>query len=390
VSGQPPLVAHVIYRLAVGGLENGLVNLINRMPADRYRHAIVCIDDYTDFRRRIQRDDVTVHALHKRPGHDPGVYWRAWRLFRRLRPAIVHTRNLAALEFQLSAFLAGVPGRVQGEHGRDSNDLHGTNRKYLRLRRLLNPLVKRHVALSRDLQQWLEQAVGVPARDIRQIYNGVDSQRFLPVPARRPLPTPEPFPADAVVIGTVGRMQGEKDQLTLTRAFIRLVRGRGGEEGARLRLVLIGDGPLREPAAALLAEAGLAGQAWLPGQRDDAPALMQGLDVFVLPSLVEGVSNTILEAMASGLPVVATEVGGNAELVVAGETGRLVPSADAEAMAAAMGAYVESPALRRAHGEAGRARVEASFSMQRMVAGYLSLYDELLTGAAPSDFKERE
>ncbi len=371
----PPLVVHVIHRLAVGGMENGLINLINQMPADDYRHAIVCIDDFTDYRAHIQREDVPVFALHKRPGHDLGVYLRAWRLFRRLRPSIVHTRNLAALEFQLSAFLAGTPVRIQGEHGRDINDLHGANQRYLRLRRLLNPLVSRHVALSRDLQQWLVDSVGVDVTRIRQIYNGVDSGRFTPATVRRTLPAD--FPEDALVIGTVGRMQGEKDQLTLVRAFILLVR-KMGEMGERLRLVLVGEGPLREQAAGLLEEAGLRGQAWLPGTRNDTPALLQGLDVFVLPSLIEGISNTILEAMASGLPVVATEVGGNAELVVAGETGALVPAAQPEAMAAAIRGYLESPDLCRRHGAAGRARVESSFSMQSMVDGYRALYDELL------------
>lgn len=380
LTSTPPLVVHVIYRLAVGGLENGLVNLINRMPRERYRHAIVCIDDFTDFRQRIQREDVEVYALHKRPGHDVRAYWRFWRLLRRLRPAIVHTRNLGALEFQLPAFFAGVPHRVQGEHGRDTTDLQGINRKYLLLRKLLNPLVSRHIALSRDLETWLAQQVGVPPARISQIYNGVDTQRFTPAAQRAALPVDVFVPEDGIVIGTIGRMQGEKDQLTLVRAFILLLdqveRGR-----ERLRLVLIGDGPLREQARALLREAGAEALAWLPGSRDDAPQIFQALDIFALPSLIEGISNTILEAMASGLPVVATAVGGNPELVEEGETGYLVPSADAKAMAEALRRYIESEALRRQHGRAGRMRVEERFSMQSMVEGYLGVYDGLCLGA---------
>src|SRR4051794_19334554 len=94
----PPLIAHVIYRLDVGGLENGLVNLINRMPVERFRHAVVCVSDYSAFRGRIRRSDVPVFALHKPPGNSPALHIKLWRLMKRLRPDIVHTRNFGALE----------------------------------------------------------------------------------------------------------------------------------------------------------------------------------------------------------------------------------------------------------------------------------------------------
>ena len=95
---QPPLIAHVIYHLGVGGLENGVVNLINHIPPDRYRHAIVCLKGYSDFRSRIVSEDVEVIALNKRDGHDFKLYIDLFRALRRLKPDIVHTRNLAAIE----------------------------------------------------------------------------------------------------------------------------------------------------------------------------------------------------------------------------------------------------------------------------------------------------
>ena len=96
-----PLIAHIIYRLDVGGLENGLVNLINRTL--QYQHAIICMTDYTDFSRRITHPAVSLYSLDKQEGKDFGVYVRLWGLLRRLRPDIVHTRNLAALVGQLRA-----------------------------------------------------------------------------------------------------------------------------------------------------------------------------------------------------------------------------------------------------------------------------------------------
>ena len=110
------------------------------------------------------------------------------------------------------------------------------------------------------------------------------------------------------------------------------------------------------------------------------PEILRGLDCFALPSLAEGISNTILEAMACGLPVVATRVGGNPELMEEGMTGRLVPQANAEAMAGALFDYFDDPALARRHGRAGRQLILQRFSLDRMVSDYLSIYDGLLAG----------
>src|SRR6266481_5350266 len=173
---RPPLIAHVIYGLKVGGVENGLVNLINHMPVERYRHAIVCITDYSDFRLRIRRSDVECYALHKPPGKVPGFYVKVWRLLRRLRPQIVHTRNLTTLATQVPAMLAGVPVRIHGEHGRDMVDLDGSNVRYQRVRRLMRPFVHQYIALSRDLEGYLGDRIGVPPERLAQIYNGVDTE----------------------------------------------------------------------------------------------------------------------------------------------------------------------------------------------------------------------
>ena len=131
-----PLVAHVMYRFDVGGLENGIVNLINHMPEDAYRHAIISMTEITDFRQRIQRDDVEFIALKKKPGHSLWLYPKLYRLFKELKPAIVHTRNLGALELAVPAWAAGVPSRIHGEHGRDVGDLDGSSKKYQWVRRL--------------------------------------------------------------------------------------------------------------------------------------------------------------------------------------------------------------------------------------------------------------
>lgn len=375
-----PLVVHVMYRFDVGGLENGVVNLINHMPEGAYRHGIIALTEVTDFRRRITRSDVRFISLHKPEGHLYRLYPRLFRLFRELRPAIVHSRNLAALEVTAAAWAAGVAVRIHGEHGRDVGDLDGSNRKYQWVRQVYNPFVSHFIALSRDLGGYLTERVGIPARKVTQIYNGVDASRFhpaegLPAIAGCPFRRPEHW-----LVGTVGRMQTVKDQTLLARAFIRALELAPSLK-ARLRLVMVGEGPLRTEALQLLAQAGVADLAWLPGERHDVPDILRGLDCFILPSLAEGISNTILEAMASGLPVVATRVGGNPELVVEGRSGELVPVSDAEAMGRALAGYATSPERARAAGREGRVEVERRFSMEAMVGAYRGLYDRLLSDA---------
>jgi sugar transferase (PEP-CTERM/EpsH1 system associated) len=376
-----PLVLHLVYRFDTGGLENGVVNLINHMPAAAYRHAVVALTEVAPaFASRVERDDVELVSLHKPPGHGVSLYPRLVELFRRLQPAVVHTRNLAALECQVPARWAGVPVRIHGEHGRDVDDLDGTRVRYQWMRRAYRPFVHHYVALSAELAGYLERRIGVPRRRISQIHNGVDVERFRPLVGVRPAIPGGPFADPALfLVGTVGRMQAVKAQTLLARAFARALELQPLLRD-RLRLVMVGDGPLRAEAQGLLDAVGVSGLAWLPGERADVPDLMRGLDCFVLPSQAEGISNTILEAMATGLPVLATDVGGNRELVLDGVTGMVAPAGDVEAMATGLVRMAAEPAEAAAMGRAGRLRVEEWFSLPAMVAAYQGLYNQMLTG----------
>lgn len=375
----PPLIVHVIYALSTGGLENGLVNIINRAPVDRYRHVIICITTADEFASRITAENVQVIQLNKRPGHDFGFYWRLWRLFWQLRPDIIHSRNLAALETQLLSI--GLPGvrRIHGEHGREINDLAGTNWKYLGFRKLMRLFIHRYIAVSQDLETWLVDTVGVPRQNVRQIYNGVDHERFSPDSVRSLALLPASWQTldGMLVVGTVGRLTPVKDQQTLLRAVAEL-RITRPDLCECLRVMIVGGGPLQQPLADLIDELELGEFTWLTGDRDDVPALLSVMDVFVLPSLAEGISNTVLEAMASGLPVVATAVGGNLELVEQGYNGSLVPVGSAQALAAALIELLDNTAQRVSQGANARARVSQRFDWERTVAGYLHVYDELL------------
>ncbi len=371
----PPLIAHVIFSLGVGGLENGVVNLINRMPESAYRHAIICIKNSTNFSQRIKRKDVEIYQLNKKEGHDWQSFVKMYRLLRNIKPDIVHTRNLATIEYQIPALLAGVKCRIQGEHGWDVFDPEGNNKKYQWLRRSLGIIIWRFIPLSRQLQNYLENKVGIPHAKICRICNGVDTKKFYPLTQKKHLPDcPLHFNSDLVYIGTVGRMHGVKDQMTLVKAFAQLL-----EEQPELiqsaRLIMIGDGPIREQAIAFLRLKHLEKLVWLPGARDDVAELMRCFDVFVLPSKAEGISNTILEAMATGLPVVATNVGGNPELVDEGVTGSLVEKQDYRAMAQSIRDYINNREKRQLHGGNAHQKALQTFSIDAMVEKYREVYD---------------
>ncbi|TXL15171.1 hypothetical protein BMR05_04810 [Methylococcaceae bacterium HT4] len=205
----------------------------------------------------------------------------------------------------------------------------------------------------------------------------VDTQKFYPEKTRKELPVcPLTFVEKNVYIGTVGRMHGVKDQITLVQAFVLLMQ-RHAELIGQVYLLLVGDGPLRAQAIELLEKHQLRQYVWLPGERQDIAEIMRTLDIFVLPSQNEGISNAILEAMATGLPVIATEVGGNPELVEQNQTGLLVPPESPESMVNALNVLIKDKQKRKQLGERSLQRVQDNFSIQVMVKNYTDVYDSL-------------
>ncbi len=337
-----PRVVQVIPTLRTGGLENVVLRLVTHFESS-LRQGVVTPSKTGPLAGRFP-DGVTVVAMGEQHRPDRFNAFRMARVFRRLRPEIVHTRNWTCIDAILGARLAGVP--------------HVT-------------LVSRFVTVSRDLNRWLVDEVRIPERKVRTIYNGVDTTRFTPgdrVAARRTLD----IPPDWSVVGTVGRLDPVKDQAGLIRAFAATTASRPSV------LLIVGDGPLRPELDALRRELGLGERVRLLGERQDIPQVLQALDCFVLPSVGEGISNAILEAMATALPVVATRVGGNVELVEDGETGLLVQVRQPEALVRALDCYLGDPAIARKHGAAARARAEREFGLERMLTGYGDLYRSLV------------
>ncbi|MGH7393972.1 MAG: glycosyltransferase, partial [Candidatus Rokuibacteriota bacterium] len=230
-------VVHVVHSLGVGGLENGVVNLVTG-PRSGIRHSIVCLTVAGSFRQRVE-PGVAVLELGKRPGHDVRSVLRLAALLRRLRPDVVHSRNWATFDAVVAARLARVPVIVHGEHGRDIADPDGRHPLRNRWRRLLSPLVTRFVTVSDDLRRWLIAIVGIPQAKVTVICNGVDTDRFAPADPGE-MRAALGLPREGTLVGTVGRLDPVKDQAGLIRAFAGLAR-----EHADVRLIVAGDGPCR-------------------------------------------------------------------------------------------------------------------------------------------------
>jgi sugar transferase (PEP-CTERM/EpsH1 system associated) len=311
-----PLIVHLTYSLDFGGLETLLIERINRMPASAYRHAVVALTRTTDFARKITKPDVGVYALDKQPGLSLGTHAELFKLLRRLKPAVLHTYNLAAIEYAPVALLAGVPVRVNGLHGRDAADPEGRNPKHKLLRQLMLPFYDHCYANSGDMLAWNRQVIGVPEHKSGLLANGIDAERFRPLAEGEQRPD-FGFGPGCRVIGTVGRVQDVKDHASLVDAFA-LLRTRLPAESAALRLAIVGDGPLLPALRDKVRALGLEGLVWLPGARYDVPEILRGFDVYAISSIAEGTPGSVLEAMASGLPAVGTRVGGVPEVIAEG------------------------------------------------------------------------
>ncbi len=375
---MPLHIVHVLYRFSAGGLENVIVQLVNGLPASEFTHTVVALSTVDDaFARRITSQNVRFVALNKPPGQPFRMYPAMYRLLRQLKPDVWHSCNLAALEFTPIAALAGVPLRVHAEHGWDVADPDGSNRHYKQLRKFYQRFVHRFVAVSEQLHSYLLQRIRLAPQRVQLFPNGVNTQLFRPWQAGDALPAGYPFnKLDHWVVGTVGRLERIKNQPLLAQAFVRLVQKSKPTGAERLRLAIVGTGPLEAEVRQILQDANLQDRLWLPGSRGDVADVLRALDCFVLPSLSEGTSCTLQEAMATDLPLIATAVGGNPQLLDHGQRGQLVPSGDVPALAAAIARVWQNDQSDTTLPQPGtnRAMAQQHYSMEVMLSQYRALF----------------
>jgi len=347
--------------------------LLGHIDRGRFRPRLAAVSLHPSLARRLAGLDIDVMDLGMKGALRPDTFRAVFDLAagaRRGEADLLHgylfTGNLLAA---VVSGLAGVPCITSVRNldlGKRGLRLLASRRAHRRARRVLfNSARVRDAAIGRERIP-RERAVVIPnavadlmAEDAGGARAGAMPDDLLD-PSRRTLVS-------------VASLREKKGHAMLLEAFARVVR-----ERPATRLLLVGEGPLRQPLAARAHEAGLNGAVIFTGHSDQVASILKGSDLFVLSSREEGMSNALLEAMSAGLPCVVTDVGGNAEVVDDGRTGFLVPSDRPDLMAGRIATLLSDDGLRHRQGEAARRKYEASFTLDRMIGAYQDMYEEVL------------
>ncbi len=373
------VLLHVIATLGMGGAERFLVELCRARPRDCYQVIVSSVSGDGPCADDLRRAGIELFPLGARSNWDLSAVFRLARFMRQREVDIVHTHLFLGGVFgRLAALLAGVPVKVTTEQNAYAIG-HLPPRSQVLTGALLARFSDRLVAVSQGARDYLVQVERVPPAKIQIVPNAIPWPE--PVPFAQVEATRRGLGAEGCypLLGTVARLTPQKGLGYLLQA-LSILRARY----PNFLCVIIGDGELRGELESLAERQGLDNHVRFCGLRRDVPAILQNLDLFVLPSLFEGLPVALLEAMAVGRPVVATRVAGNSEVIEDGINGRLVPPADAAALAEAMVALLDNPEQARALAQRGQETVRQRYTIGRVAEAYERLYEELLQAQRPN------
>jgi glycosyltransferase involved in cell wall biosynthesis len=361
MSGRPIRALFVVPHLWLGGAERHLTTLLPRMDPARISASVVCIGESGILFADLQAAGIDATALHL--GKLQAV--RALRglvsIMKVQRPDVVVVRGYNAETLgRVAARLAGVEHAVVWVH--NNSNIVPRGRLHRAIDRVLDRWTSRYFGIAEAQRPYLVDDLGFPDAKIRMIHNGVDEARF-DVGVDRDALAEFGFAATDPVVGILGNLRPLKDHATLLRAAKIVL-----DDVPDGKFLVIGDGPTRAELEALTEELGITPHVHFAGERSDVARLLGAIDVFTLTSTTECFPISILEAMACGRPTVCTAVGGIPEMIDDGKTGYLVPPADPQQLARRLVDLLANPKVARRMGRAGRARVEAEFTLDRSVA----------------------
>jgi sugar transferase (PEP-CTERM/EpsH1 system associated) len=365
-------VGHVIYAFHDGGMERGLLNLINYGDRDHFHHVILCLTEAGAFAKLLESPSCTVVELHKRAGNDWRLPWRIAQVSRQHKLVVLHARGWPTLvETAIAARLAKVSATVYGFHGKTFEELQGIGLKRQWAQKAVIRSYRSIVTLNNPMRSDLARETGLPENRIQIIPNGVDVDAFRPYPERARIRARFDLPVDRFIIGNVARLDAVKNHEVVFRALACLPK-----PCVRPYFVIVGEGSHRLPLARQIQTLGVASDVRLFGYSDRIPELLNCMDLYVQSSFYEGFSNTILEAMACGLPILAGNVGGTSDLVASGREGFLFEPKDHDSLASLITRLQRDRLLLLDMGRRARERT-VNFSVEKTVSLYESLYMSL-------------
>ncbi|GGX49592.1 glycosyltransferase [Saccharospirillum salsuginis] len=367
---QPLRILHLTFNMDIGGTEQVISQLVTHLDPDRYQCSVLCIDgEIGRLGERLENRGVPVASLERRPGLD-------WELIKALRKRIrddgihlVHCHQYTPYTYGWFAtrFL-GVP-LVFTEHGRFHPDQYRTKAA------LINPIMalttQAVTAISSATKAALRRYEFIPGFKVQVIYNGIEGLKSVKDEQDR-LRRELGIGRDQPVVGTVARLDKVKNQSMMIRAFKAIK-----TQHPDVCLLLVGDGPERVTLEQLVQELDLSSDVIFTGFIVEPKAYLALMDIFLLSSFTEGTSMTLLEAMSLAIPAVATDVGGNPEVVVDGQTGRIVENNDASAFARAMDELLTYSEERHRLGKNALDRFKQEYSVDRMVDRFAALYQSI-------------
>jgi sugar transferase (PEP-CTERM/EpsH1 system associated) len=354
-------ILHLILSLNIGGLEKFVLDLCRNYPKG-VSPEIVCLEEIGELGKYC--DNCGCISLNKRDGINLPIIKKICKIIKDNKIQLIHTHNQGPNFYgAISGFLCGIPV-VHTKHGQ--NDFE--NKKRVLLDKISSFFTTKIVCVSRDAENLCIDVVRIPRKKVRVILNGIDTVKFQPKRTAKSI-----FGENEIIIGNVARLAEEKDHLTLLEATKILKKW-----DLNIKTVIVGDGILREKLESISRSYGLNDHVVFLGMRDDIDQIVPEFDIFALSSISEGVPLTLLEAMSCELPIIATNVGGNPEVVIDGETGFIVPPRDPVAIAEKIRLLIDNQDLRKLMGNKGRIRAEEKFSIKNTAREYYSLYCDVL------------
>jgi glycosyltransferase involved in cell wall biosynthesis len=363
-------ITQIVETLERGGLERVVVDLCKGLAGEQHDVDVVCL-----FRRGVLADElessgIQVSVLHKADGIDLRCAGALRKHLARRRPNVVHSHNAMAGYYSRFTALGALSARwINTRHGMGA--LSGRSRKERLYRACVRYYDRIAFVCEAARREFMAAGVVGSERSI-VLHNGINTSRwgYATAEHRAMCRARLGIAADALVVGSVGRLNWAKNYGSLVRTYQEVFPNPASSD----RLVLVGEGEERGTIERAAAEAGIGSKVLLLGDRSDVTELLPGFDIFACSSKTEGYSMALLEAATCGLPVVATAVGGNAEIVRHGESGYIVTYDDSRAFAASLRLLANDPALRRRFGENARSWALRNAGIRQMIERHLDAY----------------